>query len=95
MRLFKIWLRLLSTTMTISYYQLRLLNQRILFQLDEWFKTDKTPVSSEIISASFDDDTMELDIEEEFSNALTTSDSNEDEPDKPYKPYNGPVSMTP
>ena len=82
--------------MTISYYQLRLLNQRILFQLDEWFKTDKTPVSSEIISASFDDDdTMELDIEEEFSNALTTSDSNEDKPDKPYKPYNGPVSMTP
>ena len=95
MRLFKIWLRLLSTTMTISYYQLRLLNQRILFQLDEWFKTDKKPVSSEIISASFDDDTMELDIEEEFSNALTTSDSNEDKPDKPYKPYNGPVSMTP
>ena len=93
MRLFKIWLRLLNTTITISYYQLRLLNQRILYRLDEWFNT---PVSSKEISASFDDDdTMELDIEEEFSNALSTSDSNEDKPDKPYKPYDGPVSMTP
>ena len=95
MRLLNIWVKLLSTTIQVAFIQLQLLNQRILFRLDEWFKTDKTPVSSEIISASFDDDTMELDIEEEFSNALTTSDSNEDEPDKPYKPYNGPVSMTP
>ena len=95
MRLLKIWLRLLNTSLMVAYYRARLLNQRILFQLDEWFKTDKTPVSSEIISAFDDDDTMELDIEEEFSNALTTSDSNEDKPDKPYKPYDGPVSMTP
>jgi hypothetical protein len=93
MRLLKIWLRLLNTSLTVAYYRARLLNQRILFQLDEWFNT---PVSSKEISASFDDDdTMELDIEEEFSNALTTSDSNEDKPDKPYKPYDGPVSMTP
>ena len=91
MRLFKIWLRLLNTTITISYYQLRLLNQRILYRLDEWFNP---PVSSKEISASFDDDdTMELDIEEEFSNALNTSDTNEEK--KPYKPYDGPVSMTP
>ena len=85
MRLFKIWLRLLSTTMTISYYQLRLLNQRILFQLDEWFKTDKTPVSPKIISAFDEFEDQILDIEDE----------EEDKPDKPYKPYNGPVSMTP
>ena len=83
MRLFKIWLRLLNTTIIISYYQLRLLNQRILHRLDEWFNTDKTPVSSKEISASFDEFEDELlDIEEE-------------EETKPYKPYDGPVSMTP
>jgi len=91
MRLLKIWLRLLNTSLTVAYYRARLLNQRILFQLDEWFNP---PVSSKEISASFDDDdTMELDIEEEFSNALNTSDTNEEK--KPYKPYDGPVSMTP
>ena len=95
MRLLNIWVKLLSTTIQVAFIQLQLLNQRILFRLDEWFKTDKKPVSPKIISAFDDDDTMELDIEEEFSNALTTSDSNEDKPDKPYKPYNGPVSMTP
>ena len=81
MRLFKIWLRLLNTTITISYYQLRLLNQRILYRLDEWFNT---PVSQKEISASFDEFEDELlDIEEE------------EEETKPYKPYDGPVSMTP
>jgi hypothetical protein len=85
MRLLKIWLRLLNTSLMVAYYRARLLNQRILFQLDEWFKTDKTPVSSEIISAFDEFEDQILDIEDE----------EDDKPDKPYKPYNGPVSMTP
>ena len=81
MRLLKIWLRLLNTSLTVAYYRARLLNQRILFQLDEWFNT---PVSSKEISASFDEFEDELlDIEEE------------EEETKPYEPYDGPVSMTP
>ena len=81
MRLLKIWLRLLNTSLTVAYYRARLLNQRILFQLDEWFNT---PVSSKEISASFDEFEDELlDIEEE------------EEETEPYEPYDGPVSMTP
>ncbi len=80
MRLLKIWLRLLNTSIMIAYYRIRLFNQRILFQLDEWFVDKEEPVSSKIISA----DTPELIEEVEV-----------DEPDKPYKPYNGPVCETP
>ena len=79
MRLFKIWLRLLNTSLTVAYYRARLLNQRILFQLDEWFSP---PVSSKEISAFDEFEDEILDIEEE-------------EEKKPYKPYDGPVSMTP
>lgn len=87
MRLLNIWVKLLSTTIQVAFIQLQLLNQRILFRLDEWFKTDKArnksqSVSPKIISAS-DEFEDPFDIEEE------------DKPDKPYKPYNGPVSMTP
>ena len=81
MRLLKIWLRLLNTSLTVAYYRARLLNQRILFQLDEWFSP---PVSSKEISAfdEFEEDILDIEIEEE-------------EKKKPYKPYDGPVSMTP
>tara|TARA_R100000027_G_C2169620_1_gene70346 strand:- start:20 stop:259 length:240 start_codon:yes stop_codon:yes gene_type:complete len=79
MRLLKIWLRLLNTSLTVAYYRARLLNQRILFQLDEWFSP---PVSSKEISAFDEFEDEILDIEEE-------------EEKKPYKPYDGPVSMTP
>jgi|TARA_R100000084_G_scaffold108647_1_gene71852 hypothetical protein len=81
MRLLKIWLRLLNTSLTVAYYRARLLNQRILFQLDEWFSP---PVSSKEISAfdEFEEDILDIEIEEE-------------EEKKPYKPYDGPVSMTP
>ena len=81
MRLLKIWLRLLNTSLTVAYYRARLLNQRILFQLDEWFSP---PVSSKEISAFDEFEEHILDIEEE-----------EEEEKKPYKPYDGPVSMTP
>ena len=81
MRLLKIWLRLLNTSLTVAYYRARLLNQRILFQLDEWFSP---PVSSKEISAfdEFEEHILDIEIEEE-------------EEKKPYKPYDGPVSMTP
>ena len=85
MRLLNIWVKLLSTTIQVAFIQLQLLNQRILFQLDEWFKTDKKPVSPKIISAFDEFEDQILDIEDE----------EDDKPDKPYKPYNGPVSMTP
>ena len=90
MRLLNIWVKLLSTTIQVAFIQLQLLNQRILFRLDEWFKTDKArnksqSVSPKIISAFDEFEDQILDIEDE----------EEDKPDKPYKPYNGPVSMTP
>ena len=94
MRLLNIWVKLLSTTIQVAFIQLQLLNQRILFRLDEWFKTDKKPVSPKTISAFDEFEEQILDIEEEFSDALNTSDT-QDKPDKPYKPYDGPVSMTP
>ena len=96
MRLLNIWVKLLSTTIQVAFIQLQLLNQRILFRLDEWFKTYKEwnktqSVSSKEISA--------LDEFDEYGNALNTSNTEpepetETENDK-YKPYDGPVSMTP
>tara|TARA_B100000902_G_C27286331_1_gene904617 strand:- start:1553 stop:1795 length:243 start_codon:yes stop_codon:yes gene_type:complete len=80
MRLLKIWLRLLNTSIMIAYYRIRLFNQRILFQLDEWFVDKEEPVSSKIISA----DTPEL-IEEVEEDKLETK----------YKAYDGPVCETP